>query len=261
MGRFRSVSIAVAGLVLVAVVVYFVFFNSSSFLQPSLPVPVVSVAGNWAGYVAGSNLFFPQPSVSAVSASWTVPTVTGSGSNSNQYSSAWVGIGGQFDSSLIQVGTEHDIINGAPSYSAWYEMLPATLVTINSMHLSPGDQMQASVNLADANSNTWTITIKDSTTGQSFQQNFQYTAGKLSADWIVERPSLGGSLTNLANFGTVTFTDCQATIGGRTGGITDFADNRIYMEPAVINNQTIQLVNVSGVNNAKEFSVNYIANP
>ncbi len=95
----RGMLAAVVFLIIVGIVVYLVFFNSSSFLQPSLPLPVISVAGNWAGYVAASNLFFPQAAVTAVSASWTVPSVTDIGTNA--YSVVWVGIGGQFDSSLI----------------------------------------------------------------------------------------------------------------------------------------------------------------
>jgi hypothetical protein len=245
-------------LILAAVIIYLIFFNSSNFLQPSLPIPVVSVAGNWAGYVAASNLFIPQPTVTAVSGSWTVPTVKDIGTSA--YSSIWIGIGGQFDTSLIQVGTEQDYVNGAPSYSAWYEMLPNNEVPINSMQVSPGDQIQASISLTDPNTNTWSISIQDKTSGQSFQQNFQYTSGKLSAEWIVERPQVNNALVDLANFGSVTFSSCQATISGRTGGITSFSDNRIFMQPQSQNNQSIQLVDVSGVTSGgTQFSVNYIA--
>jgi hypothetical protein len=245
-------------LIIAAVIIYLIFFNSSSFLQPSLPIPIVSVAANWAGYVAASNLFFPQPTVTAVSGSWTVPTVKDIGTDA--YSSVWVGVGGQFDTSLIQVGTEQDYVNGAQAYSAWYEMLPNNLVPINSIHVSPGDQMQASISLADPNTNTWTISISDQTSGESFQQNFQYTSQKLSAEWIVERPQVNNALVNLANFGSVTFSNCQATISGRTGGITSFSDNRIFMQPQSLNNQSILLVDVSGVTSGgTQFSVNYVA--
>jgi hypothetical protein len=258
----RSNARGIAGLIvfllIVAGIVYYIFFNSSGFLQPSLPIPVVSIAGNWAGYVAASNLFFPQPTVTAVSGSWTVPTVKDTGSNA--YSSVWIGIGGQFDTSLIQTGTEQDYVNGAPAYTAWYEMLPNNEVPINSIRISPGDKMQASISLADPNTNTWSISIEDQTSGESFQQNFQYNSGKLSAEWIVERPQINNALANLANFESVTFSNCQATISGKTGGITSFSDNRIFMQPQFQNNQSIQLVDVSGVtNDGTGFSVDFIA--
>ena len=107
----------------------------------------------------------------------------------------------------------------------------------------------------------WTISIQDLSTGQSFQQDFQYASQKLTAEWIVERPAINGQLTNLADFGSLTFSSCQATISGRTGGITDFADNRVFMEPSFRGDQQIQLVNVSGVSGGSEFSVDYIAGP
>jgi hypothetical protein len=235
------------------------FFNSSEFLQPSLPVPLVSVAGNWAGYVAASNLFFPQSAATGVSASWVTPSVTDIGANA--YSAVWIGIGGQFEKTLIQVGTGQDYVNGAPKYYAWYEMLPDTLIPIDSMQVSPGDRIQAQIFLSDPNTNTWTITITDESNGQSYQNNFQYNTSKLTAEWIVEAPTVNGQLASLANFGSVTFTNCQATISGREGSITSFSDNRIYMQPQVgQGNQIIQLVNVSGTSNGgTQFTVDYIA--
>ena len=131
-----GIVVGIVFLIVAALVVYFIFFNNSGFLQPDLPIPVVSVAANWAGYVAGSNLFFPQSTVTAVSGSWNVPTVTDIGADA--HSSVWVGVGGLFDSSLIQVGTEQDYVNGAPKYWVWYEMLPNFQVPIDSMQISPG---------------------------------------------------------------------------------------------------------------------------
>ena len=33
------------------------------------------------------------------------------------YSSAWIGIGGELEKSLIQVGTEQDVVNGQDTYT------------------------------------------------------------------------------------------------------------------------------------------------
>jgi hypothetical protein len=112
---------------------------------------------NWSGYCAVSDLVSPQPQVSSVSASWTVPAVDVSIGNS--YSAAWIGVGGQYDETLIQVGTEQDSINGETAYSAWYELLPSYAVTIDTLDISPGDKVTTSISLSDRAANTWLIEI------------------------------------------------------------------------------------------------------
>jgi len=251
-----AVAIIIIALVALAVTLYFVHFDLSSITQAGLPIPAVSIARNWAGNVADNNLLNPKPAVTAVSGSWTVPTVKDIGTDS--YSSVWVGIGGQFDQSLIQVGTEQDFVGGAAKYLAWYEMLPSGSITISAIQVSPGDKIQASI--SQAGTNSWTITLQDMTTGTKFQNTFSYNSGQLSAEWIVERPQINGALVQLANFGSVTFTDCSATISGKTGGITSFAHNQVTMDPEMINNHSARLVSVSAISNGgTQFTVNYIA--
>jgi hypothetical protein len=255
--RHRGIRIAAVLIVFIALgfVVYLLFFDINTSLNPSLGFP--AVGQNWAGYVAASNLFFPQPTVTGVSASWIVPSVQDT--TTNTYSSVWAGIGGQFDQTLIQAGTEQDFVDGSPKYYAWYEMLPNYLVVIDSIQVSAGDQIQTSISLVDSASSTWSISVSDQTTGQSFQKDFVYSASKLTAEWIVERPSINGAIADLAKFDTVTFTNCQATISDRTGSITGFSHNIVFMQPIIRNDQSIQLVNISALaDGGKQFSVNYI---
>ena len=57
--------------------------------------------------------------MSAVYGSWIVPTVSGS-SSGKTYSAVWVGIDGYAsDSTVEQIGTEQDVVNGTPVYQAW----------------------------------------------------------------------------------------------------------------------------------------------
>ncbi|MGD0072427.1 MAG: G1 family glutamic endopeptidase [Candidatus Bathyarchaeia archaeon] len=65
---------------------------------------------SWAGYIIAKNSANPQLEVNAINASWITPKLNVSAGDG--YSSAWIGIGGQFDKTLIQVGTEHDVVNG-----------------------------------------------------------------------------------------------------------------------------------------------------
>jgi len=165
--------------------------------------------------------------VNAVNASWIVPNVVVSGADA--YSAAWIGIGGQSEKTLIQVGTEHDSIRGQAAYSAWYEMLPNNSITIRDMAISPGDFMTASIAKVNSATNDWRIQIADTTTGQIFNQVFAYNSSQLSAEWIVERPTVNNRLETLADFGSVTFTDAHVQLGSTTGTISTFAYYAVTM--------------------------------
>ena len=156
-------------LIVLAAAAFYIIFNLNGNIPSieTLPIPVVSVAANWAGYVVTNNFLNPTSTVLSVSGSWTVPSVKDIGTDA--YSSVWVGIGGQFDHTLIQVGTEQDFANGSAKYYAWYEMLPNYSVPIDSIKISPGDHMHASISLVAANNSLWSISIEDLTNGGKFQ--------------------------------------------------------------------------------------------
>ena len=139
------------------------------------------VSSNWSGYIVASDLNNPQPFVTSVNASWTVPAVNGPVAGS--YSATWIGVGGQFDDTLIQTGTEQNYLHRA-QYSAWYELLPSDSVTIDSLTVSPGDSIIASISLLDSAANTWSIEVHDVTSNKSFHNSFTYSSSMLSAEWI-----------------------------------------------------------------------------
>jgi Peptidase A4 family len=157
---------------------------------------------NWSGYVVGAGGVggpFTQ-----VSGSWTVPTVTGDGGSA---SSAWIGIGGFTSSSLIQVGTDQDWNSGVlgigegPSYSAWYELFPASSVTIPNK-VNGGDVMYAQITQSNPLS-TWTISLSDTTLGWTYTVQVTYSGDQDTAEWILEAPSscLGnGCVETLADY-------------------------------------------------------------
>jgi hypothetical protein len=209
--------------------------------------PVAANDSNWAGYIIASDLQDPQPTVTSVSASWTVPTVMGS-SQRDMFAAVWIGIGGYFDESLIQVGTEQDSIGGRGEYSVWYELLPDFSITIDTIIVSPGDKINASIQLVNPNTDTWSIYIEDITTGQAFQNNFIYASSQLSAEWIVERPLAGRRLATLTDIGTVSFTNCQTTVGGQSGNINTFPVVQSIMYDSVLSTIGInQLTAVSSL--------------
>jgi hypothetical protein len=208
---------------------------------------------DWSGYAVASDLNYPQPIVTGVNASWTVPAVKFSMVNS--FSAVWIGIGGQFDGTLIQAGTEQDSTNGQGTYSAWYEMLNSSAVTIDSLRVMPGDRIMASISLLDPTNNTWLIEIHDVTSEQSFQKNVTYVSSMLSAEWIVELPYTGSPYVTLADFGQVTFIGCAATLGSTVGMVSSFP----HVQMAIYNRQNKQLVTVSPLtSNGSSFTVSYI---
>ena len=182
-----------------------------------------SVSANWAGYVVerrdGSAGF------SSVSGSWLQPTAHASASDA--YSAFWVGLGGSSSSSssLEQVGTESDWVDGRAVYTAWYELVPAASVRLR-LTIRAGDRMRATVKVSGA---TVTVGLADRTTGRSVTKTlYMRSPDTSSAEWIAEAPSTatpGGSYATLplADFGTVAFDDASATSDGHTGSIADAA--------------------------------------
>ena len=173
--------------------------------------------------------------MSAVSGSWIVPTVTGS-FGSTDYSAVWVGIDGYSNSTVEQLGTEEDIVNGRAQYSAWWEMYssadqqPEQVIT--GMTIMPGDSITASVQYITtvAHAGQFYLSIVDNSrandsfsTYQSSAQTQSPLAQCSSAEWIVEAPSIGNNIAALANFGQVTFTNASAVINGVSGPINDSA--------------------------------------
>ena len=181
---------------------------------------------NWSGYVLSTNgglgcVPASGKTYSSVAGTWTVPAVTGSTggggllggllgtSSNNTYSAIWTGIDGAptGNTNLIQAGTEEDFANGAPSYYAWWEILPAPETQI-AMTVKPGDSV--TVNIAHASGSNWTITITDNGSAQhpgsqTFSTTQTYTGSGSSAEWIVEAPNINGQQSTLANYSSTVF--------------------------------------------------------
>jgi len=207
----------------------------------------------WSGYVVTSDVLLEQPVVIGVNGSWTVPSVAAS--TVNKYSSVWIGIGGHTDQTLIQCGTEHDSVNGQTHYSVWYELLPEYSIPIQEITVQPGDNITAAISLVDSDLNQWLIEIKNLSNKQSWSRTFVYNSSRLSAEWVVERPQLKEELTELADFGSVTFTGVWAKLKETQGTMTSFPSNTITMS----NHQNAELTEVSPISSdGSSFTVTYI---
>jgi hypothetical protein len=198
------------------------------------PAPAPQQSSNWSGYADVGATF------TAVSANWTVPTITCSG-GATQYSAHWIGIDGYTSSTVEQDGTEADCISGQASYDAWFELYGDNSVdngdevelSPSTNPVSPTDAISASVTVSGT---TWTFTIDDTSTKHAswdYSNNVVFSGGaKSSAEWVVERPEVCGrscSLTSLADFGTVTFSSAAATSNNVSGSISAYSNAAIDM--------------------------------
>ena len=185
---------------------------------------------NWSGYAAETSLSSPQDgAVTDVKGSWIVPAVTAS-SSSKTYSSAWLGIDGYSDGTVEQIGTEQDWSNGQAVYYAWFEMYPKFGYLINNFPVNPRDSIACEVHY---NGNgTYTLTIRNVTRNATFSITQRLKrARNQSAEWVMEAPYSGGILP-LADFGTINFSNCGATLNGVTGSISTWPHDAITMSTA-----------------------------
>jgi hypothetical protein len=158
-----------------------------------------STSTNWSGYAVTGGRY------TSVSASWTEPSVSCSGT---AYSSFWVGLDGDTSSTVEQTGTDADCSGSTPQYYAWTEMYPKYPVNL-SQPVKPGDKLTASV--TTNGSGAFTLTISDSTQGWTNTTSARLKSATLaSAEVIAEAPSSRSGVLPLANFGSVGFTGATA---------------------------------------------------
>jgi hypothetical protein len=179
----------------------------------------VSQSRNWAGYAATSGTF------SAVSGTWTVPTV--SAGRTAAADATWVGIGGVSATDLIQAGTDATVQSGRVIYTAWVELLPQASQPVP-LVVRAGDTVSVAITLQS--SDTWQILIRDTTTGQSYQKRVTYASSRSSAEWIEEAPAVGRrALLPLDNFGTITFTNATTVEDGQQHSIAQAGGQAVTM--------------------------------
>lgn len=186
-------------------------------------------AYNWDGYAVSTQ----AGAVTDVKGSWVVPSVKTK--VPSQYSCNWVGMDGANSPTVEQIGTDSDTdVKGKPSYYAWYEIYPDIAHQIP-LKINANDKISAEVSY-NPKTSVFTLSIKDITTGKSFETKQKYDGCvRSSAEWVNEAPYMNGVLP-LTNFGTTLFgkyytsvcNTCYATIDGKTKNIYDFSTNNNY---------------------------------
>jgi hypothetical protein len=209
-----------------AILTFFAPAGTVMVLAQSTPIPAAnsgsgpSTSLNWAGYSATGGVF------TSVNGTWNVPAIPSATITSGD--ATWVGIGGISGADLIQIGTQTlTTPSGAVQYLAFYETLPQTAQTI-SITINPGDSITASV--IEQSTGAWSLSLKNNTSGQSFQTLISYASSHSSAEWIEEMPSTGnGSFIQIDKFGIVSFSGGSTIKNGNTLTIAGAGGQAITM--------------------------------
>jgi hypothetical protein len=173
-------------------------------------------SSNWAGYAALGS----KGTVTKVTGTWVEPNVSCSSGRTTDVAT-WVGIDGYSTSDLVQTGASGDCSGTTLSYYAWWEILPAPETTISSFNVHAGDKITASVAYSTS-AGKFTMKITDGTQSFSKTRSVASTA-RNSAECVVERDSVGGTLNHFSKFKADRFSSCTAAIGGASGGIGSLA--------------------------------------
>jgi hypothetical protein len=202
-------------------------FARTSFIEPSFErseykqhrprigriFDTTETSGNWCGAVvhapSGTTLTYVQ-------GEWTVPFPSAPLPDGTVYFSAsWIGLDGDGSIDVLQAGVEHDawqIVNSpAADIYPWWEWFPETEIKITNFPVTAGDDVSFTVMRHPTQINRGSIFIHNFTPRPSIFTWFEVLAPTGTAlvgncaEWIVERPTVGGALSNLDNFGTVTF--------------------------------------------------------
>ena len=189
--------------------------------------PVVSnysgSSSNWSGYVITTPGSASQ--YGEIFGAWRVPQVYSPGGFwSSTYSSFWVGIDGWGTPDVVQAGTDENAYNyfwvAFHSYGAWTEWYPYSSVSISNFSVNPGDNIYCWVWVSNS-SGAWApgnvgwFYVWNTT--QNIVSGYLSTvapAGTVfnghQAEWVMERPQVNGSITQLANYSWAQLYDAWA---------------------------------------------------
>jgi hypothetical protein len=165
---------------------------------------------NWSGYEVGNAVTsYSAASFYALVANYVVPVAVqayGTCTGGWDYSATWVGIDGYGSSDVLAAGTDSDAYcsgsTKSANYTAWYEWYPSNEVKIGGFPVGPGDDIF--VEVWSTSATVGHAYMVNYNTNQVVNLTFNAPSGTMltgnSAEWVMERPILDGSLTTLTNY-------------------------------------------------------------
>jgi Peptidase A4 family len=165
-----------------------------------------------------------------------VPNVAAPNDDQDYYSAIWIGIdglGSPESADVCQVGINCDVTRHGTSISStfypwweWYqESVDTGEVSITNLPVSPGDTIGVVICTAGAGATEATVFFTNLTSGMGTSFVMEAEAGVSlvgnTAEWIVERPTVDGQPSLLADYGEVFFSGCDAVSYSSDGSISE----------------------------------------
>ncbi len=221
----------------------------SSAAVPSEGNAGIGYSDNWSGPVdfSGAKSYNSTSTFYYIIGDYVVPVAEqafGACTGSWDYEVSWVGIDGDGSNDVLQAGTQSDAYCGdggvvkATYYTFWYEWFPYGWVNVNNFPVTAGDDVFVEVwHTSATRGYAYMVNYQ---TNQAVEIGFTAPSGvKLvgnSAEWIVERPTVG-TLANLTNYISEYFSDAYAytengkqfTPGTSGASLVDMLDNSGYV--------------------------------
>jgi hypothetical protein len=179
-------------------------------------------SSNWSGYaVRHGAVAWSGTSFDSISADFIVPAVAARTCNNTwEYASSWIGLDGYASRDVLQAGVEEDaecgLVGTQTYFSPWYEWYPNASTRIVNLTAAPGQSFYVHVWATGATAGH--AYLQNLNTNQSVSLNFSAPSGTSligeSAEWIVESPSVGGTLATLPGYGMDFFVNGHAITAG-----------------------------------------------
>jgi hypothetical protein len=170
-------------------------------------------SNNWSGYVlttpGGASEY------AWIYGQWNVPRAYAEGGFwHSDHSSEWVGIDGWGSPDVVQDGTDQNTLTAfwvqTSSYDAWIEWYPLSSQVVSNFPVNPGDEIHAWTWVKDSAGNYDPVaTVGWFYLWNATQKYYVYTSLNIpsgttfsghSAEWVIERPTVSGSLSTLAQY-------------------------------------------------------------
>ncbi len=221
--------------------------------QNSTPVPAKKSFANWSGYAVESATPFTE-----VAGSWVQPATSCSSKGRKAVAAFWVGFDGIKVRKVEQIGTKVACVNGAPRYTAWFQMFPSPFVTLPHRYypVLPGSSFTASVSHSGS---TYSLVLHSST-GWTYTTSKTANAPTTTAEWIASTPRLCKLCIfgPLADFSTTSFTGAEAATGGVMEPISSFRSRGSPSQITMKRDRVIRAVPTALSKDGQSFNVIWV---
>ncbi len=206
---------------------------------------------NWSGNVAyGSRGTYRDAMVD-----FYIPSISGS---TGSHVSFWAGVGGDStwggsSTVLVQAGVDITKTSSGQSNESWWEVWPDNLEqNLPLSRLNTGDEVYAYISSNDSNDGYDYFLLENETVGSynSYTSyNSSYFSDSATGECIGERPTINGSYSSLANFGTEQLYGCYIETSSTGQGIDSWPHDYYIMEDSSGN----YLATVGSISNTTDY--------